>query len=107
RDSLFCSSRRRHTRFSRDWSSDVCSSDLHRIFGEEGFGDDIQTSEGVIWMLDPIDGTMNFVHQKRNFAISLGIFKDGVGQLGYRSEERRVGKDGSAGGLPEVSEHTT
>src|SRR5690606_31437029 len=24
----FCSSRRRHTRFSRDWSSDVCSSDL-------------------------------------------------------------------------------
>src|SRR5690606_40018123 len=28
---LFCfffSSRRRHTRFSRDWSSDVCSSDL-------------------------------------------------------------------------------
>src|SRR5690606_39355930 len=29
------SSRRRHTRFSRDWSSDVCSSDL-----EEGF--DIQ-----------------------------------------------------------------
>src|SRR5690606_15777357 len=26
----FClSSRRRHTRFSRDWSSDVCSSDLH------------------------------------------------------------------------------
>src|SRR5690606_40791552 len=24
----FFSSRRRHTRFSRDWSSDVCSSDL-------------------------------------------------------------------------------
>src|SRR5690606_39548395 len=35
----FFSSRRRHTRFSRDWSSDVCSSDLvcvvHRG-GEEG-----------------------------------------------------------------------
>src|SRR5436309_8282053 len=31
---FFFSSRRRHTRFSRDWSSDVCSSDLtalHRI----------------------------------------------------------------------------
>src|SRR5690606_39445388 len=26
--SFFLSSRRRHTRFSRDWSSDVCSSDL-------------------------------------------------------------------------------
>src|SRR5690606_28413989 len=25
---FLCSSRRRHTRFSRDWSSDVCSSDL-------------------------------------------------------------------------------
>src|SRR5690606_40590004 len=28
--SFFFSSRRRHTRFSRDWSSDVCSSDLHK-----------------------------------------------------------------------------
>src|SRR6266511_3776112 len=27
--SLFFSSRRRHTRVSRDWRSDVCSSDLH------------------------------------------------------------------------------
>src|SRR5690606_39368076 len=25
-------SRRRHTRFSRDWSSDVCSSDLYHFF---------------------------------------------------------------------------
>src|SRR6266511_5677026 len=28
---FFFSSRRRHTRFSRDWSSDVCSSDLRGI----------------------------------------------------------------------------
>src|SRR5690606_31575041 len=27
---FFFSSRRRHTRFSRDWSSDVCSSDLNK-----------------------------------------------------------------------------
>src|SRR5690606_39660102 len=27
---FFFSSRRRHTRFSRDWSSDVCSSDLEQ-----------------------------------------------------------------------------
>src|SRR3712207_9435016 len=26
---FFCSSRRRHTRYWRDWSSDVCSSDLY------------------------------------------------------------------------------
>src|SRR5690606_40646290 len=30
----FFSSRRRHTRFSRDWSSDVCSSDLRHL-GDE------------------------------------------------------------------------
>src|SRR5690606_34610717 len=29
---FFFSSRRRHTRFSRDWSSDVCSSDLSDFF---------------------------------------------------------------------------
>src|SRR2546429_2475363 len=29
RSSFFFSSRRRHTRCSRDWSSDVCSSDLN------------------------------------------------------------------------------
>src|SRR5256884_8032608 len=28
---FFFSSRRRHTRCSRDWSSDVCSSDLYRV----------------------------------------------------------------------------
>src|SRR5690606_40591757 len=28
---FFFSSRRRHTRFSRDWSSDVCSSDLEAL----------------------------------------------------------------------------
>src|SRR5260370_32434916 len=32
---FFFSSRRRHTRFKCDWSSDVCSSDLH-IDSEEG-----------------------------------------------------------------------
>src|SRR5690606_35776750 len=31
---FFFSSRRRHTRFSRDWSSDVCSSDLARLKGD-------------------------------------------------------------------------
>src|SRR5690606_40207104 len=30
------SSRRRHTRFSRDWSSDVCSSDLESVEPLEG-----------------------------------------------------------------------
>src|SRR5690606_30360865 len=36
---FFFSSRRRHTRFSRDWSSDVCSSDLVYVLTLEGPGD--------------------------------------------------------------------
>src|SRR3972149_3021416 len=35
---LFPSSRRRHTRFDCDWSSDVCSSDLTREVAADGFG---------------------------------------------------------------------
>src|SRR5690606_28102637 len=41
KNTLFFSSRRRHTRFSRDWSSDVCSSDLDvadRVSGGHGNG---------------------------------------------------------------------
>ncbi|MGG1688308.1 inositol monophosphatase family protein [Pseudalkalibacillus sp. NRS-1564] len=55
----------------------------HRIMGEEGFGDNIEQLNGVIWFLDPIDGTMNFVHQQTNFAISIGIYEDGVGKLAF------------------------
>ncbi|MET3698140.1 myo-inositol-1(or 4)-monophosphatase [Bacillus oleivorans] len=53
-----------------------------KIMGEEGFGDRIVSLDGVIWILDPIDGTMNFVHQKRNFAISLAVYENGEGRLG-------------------------
>src|SRR3712207_544188 len=37
---FFFSSRRRHTRYWRDWSSDVCSSDLHPLDGRGVFGDE-------------------------------------------------------------------
>src|SRR5690606_40797600 len=36
---FFFSSRRRHTRFSRDWSSDVCSSDLGATLDAVVFGE--------------------------------------------------------------------
>lgn len=36
----------------------------HYILGEEGYGDELASSDGVVWLIDPIDGTMNFVHQK-------------------------------------------
>src|SRR5690606_40376590 len=42
---FFFSGRRRHTRFSRDWSSDVCSSDLkiRRIIPDCSISQDIIT----------------------------------------------------------------
>lgn len=55
----------------------------HHVLGEEGFGDELSTLDGIVWIIDPIDGTMNFIHQQRNFAISIGIFENGVGMLGY------------------------
>jgi myo-inositol-1(or 4)-monophosphatase len=54
----------------------------HRIMGEEGYGDEITDLSGVVWIIDPIDGTMNFIHQQRNFAISIGIYVDGEGMIG-------------------------
>ena len=54
----------------------------HRIIGEEGFGDEVSKMDGIVWLIDPIDGTVNFVHMRRNFAISIGIYKDGIGQIG-------------------------
>ena len=54
----------------------------HRILGEEGFGDEVSNLDGVVWIIDPIDGTMNFIHQQRNFAISLGVFENGIGKIG-------------------------
>jgi myo-inositol-1(or 4)-monophosphatase len=54
----------------------------HRVLGEEGVGSNPKELSGVVWIIDPIDGTMNFVHQQRNFAISIGIYEDGVGKIG-------------------------
>lgn len=56
----------------------------HQIIGEEGMSDQPVTDlSGVVWVIDPIDGTLNFVKQKRNFGIMLAIFKDGIPQAGY------------------------
>lgn len=55
----------------------------HRILSEEGFGHELTELDGVVWIIDPIDGTTNFVHQKRNFMISIGIYENGKARLGY------------------------
>ena len=47
----------------------------HNILGEEGYGDEITSSDGVVWLIDPIDGTMNFVHQKEILRFQLGFMR--------------------------------
>lgn len=54
----------------------------HLLLGEEGYGDDVTSLDGILWIIDPIDGTMNFVHQKKNFAISVALYFEGVGEIG-------------------------
>lgn len=55
----------------------------HKILGEEGMGERPKTLDGYVWIIDPIDGTMNFVKQHRHFFISVALYIDGVGKLGY------------------------
>src|SRR5690606_39337454 len=53
---FFFSSRRRHTRFSRDWSSDVCSSDLTSVATDVAArGIDVDNVEAVFNYDLPLD----------------------------------------------------
>ncbi|KRM01055.1 inositol monophosphatase family protein [Lentilactobacillus farraginis] len=54
-----------------------------KILGEEGFGDRVDSTQGRVWIVDPIDGTMNFVKQRNHFAIMIALYQDGIGELGY------------------------
>ncbi|UJF14975.1 inositol monophosphatase family protein [Jeotgalibaca sp. MA1X17-3] len=53
----------------------------HKIFGEEGTYDEIDSLDGYIWIIDPIDGTLNYVKQESNFCSMIALFKDGEGVL--------------------------
>lgn len=57
-----------------------------KIVSEEGFGDELDTidmDKDTVWFLDPIDGTMNFILQKENYATMLAVFEKGIGQQAY------------------------
>lgn len=43
------------------------------IYGEEG--GDVEGSSGRIWVIDPIDGTFNFVRGGHDWAISIGLYE--------------------------------
>ncbi len=54
-----------------------------KILAEEGTGDQVTDMNGHVWIVDPIDGTMNFVHQRNHFAMMVGLYVDGKPTLGY------------------------
>src|SRR5690606_40419098 len=63
---FFFSSRRRHTRFSRDWSSDVCSSDLLADLTLDTEGTNYQFERSSLEALkihDPIEGLNRRVYR--------------------------------------------
>ena len=51
------------------------------IIGEEG--DDRTGSSGVAWLVDPIDGTVNFVYGLPQYAVSLAAVVDGETVAGF------------------------
>lgn len=54
-----------------------------KILGEENGLDQTAIDCGRVFVIDPIDGTLNFVMQQENFCIMIAVYEDGVGQLGF------------------------
>ena len=50
------------------------------VISEEGFKG--KPEDGYYWVIDPIDGTNNFIYQLPNFAISIGLLQDREPVLG-------------------------
>lgn len=42
-----------------------------------------QSMEGQVWFIDPIDGTLNFVLENRDYAIMMALYEDGKPVLGW------------------------
>src|SRR5699024_12198439 len=102
---FFFSSRRRHTRSKRDWSSDVCSSDLSSPFlsvasssspanSAAGLGASLGAGTGAAAAATGAE--LGGAPAVTSTGSSTRAFS--VGAYGSRSEERRVGKErGGAG----------
>src|SRR5437870_13646342 len=84
----FFSSRRRHTRWPRDWSSDVCSSDLSRRCPRRN----VTVADDTVFI-----GSFNLSHSGEDNAENVLEIEDpklADRMADFRSEERRVGKEG-------------
>src|SRR5690606_39475076 len=94
------SSRRRHTRFSRDWSSDVCSSDLENGEGNAYIDPLRDNTKGRIYRLVHEDAKRYKpvkLNPDRPSTLVDALESDNLFwrlTAQRRSEERRVGKEG-------------
>lgn len=53
------------------------------VLSEEGQrGEDAARPKGQVWIVDPLDGTVNFVQGIPMFGVSIGLVEDGVPVLG-------------------------
>lgn len=52
------------------------------LLGEETAPEDLRPVVGRRWIVDPIDGTTNFMHGVPPYAVSIGLQENGVGVLG-------------------------
>lgn len=70
-----------------------------KILGEENGLDQLADLSGRVFIIDPIDGTMNFVLEKENFCIMIAIYEEGKGRFGF---VYNVMKDEFLWGGPEI-----
>jgi myo-inositol-1(or 4)-monophosphatase len=52
----------------------------HAIISEESHSDRADAEH--LWVIDPLDGTSNFLHGIPHFAVSIGYYERGVGKIG-------------------------
>src|SRR5205809_5273862 len=86
---FFFSSRRRHTRCSRDWSSDVCSSDLQGNAGPHGLSEILYAYTSVANNNGSAFGGLTTATTWYDTTMGIAML---IGRF-FRSEERRVGKE--------------
>src|SRR2546422_7315117 len=85
---FFFSSRRRHTRCSRDWSSDVCSSDLTPHLAAARRLRAIELPQDAAFDLPALRRAHELPAVRRH-----AMDAKALGAAVVRSEERRVGKE--------------
>jgi len=54
----------------------------HAILSEESVDDSNRLEETYCWVIDPLDGTKEFIHHTDQFTVNIALVKDGLAILG-------------------------